>query len=123
MDRPKEKPPVWVGHIELSVSNFRDSYRFFKFLGMRRVVRLPGLAVLELRGGTHLVLQRDKAAEPVAASFDLMVEDLDAQHAALVAGGYAPGTIKKSRIHRRFEVHEPSGHTITFFDNHVIGPV
>ena len=107
----------------LEVAKFRDSYKFFGSLGMRRVARMPGLAVLELRGGTHLVLRKAKAKPSAPATFDLMVEDLAAQHEALAAAGYAPGTIRRSRVHRSFEVTEPSGHTISFSDSHVAGPV
>ncbi len=118
-----DRPPVWIGHVFLEVAKFRELYKFFGSLGMRRVARFPGLAVLELRGGTHLVLQRSKKKEPAPADFDLMVDDLAAQHAALTGAGYAPGPIRRGRIHRSFEVAEPSGHTITFSDSHVAGPV
>ena len=117
------RPPIWIGHVFLEVAKFRDSYKFFGSLGMRRVARLPGLAVLELRGGTHLVLKKSKVKAPAPATFDLMVDELAAQHEALAAAGYGPGPIRRSRVHRSFEVTEPSGHTISFSDSHVAGPV
>ena len=123
MSKVDDRPPVWVGHVFLEVAKFRESYKFFGSLGMRRVARFPGLAVLELRGGTHLVLQKAKNNQPAAAGFDLMVDDLAAQRKALAAAGYAPGPIRRGRIHRSFTVAEPSGHTITFSDSHVAGPV
>ena len=123
MTNKDERPPIWIGHVSLEVAKFRDSYRFMKSLGMRRVARFPGLAILELRGGTHLVLQKKKDAVPADAGFDLMVDDLDAQHAVLVEDGYEPSPIKRGRIHSTFEVTEPSGHRIKFFDSHVAGPV
>jgi hypothetical protein len=84
---------------------------------------MPGLAVLELRGGTHLVLQKGKKKEPERADFDLMVDDLAAQRTALAAAGHVPTPIRRSRVHSSFTVAEPSGYTITFLDSHVAGPV
>ena len=123
MGEADTRSPIWVGHVFLEVAKFRDSYKFFSLLGMRRVARMPGLAVLELRGGTHLVLKKGKAKEPTPADFDLMVDNLAAQRKALAAAGYAPSPIRRSRVHRSFKVAEPSGHTITFYDSHVAGPV
>ena len=117
------RPPVWIGHVSLSVRDFAGSLGFMAALGMRTVARKDDLAVLELRGGTHLVLRADPEAEPAAAPFDLMVDDLAAQHAALTAAGHAPVPIQRGKIHARFEVEEPSGHRVSFYDSHVAGPV
>lgn len=117
------RPPVWVGHVSLGVSRFEESLAFFELLGMRKIVVRPTFAVLELRGGTHLVLREDTTAEPVHVSFDLMVDDLPAQRQALADGGFAPTAIDHGRIHASFEVIEPSGNTIKFNDSHVVGVV
>jgi hypothetical protein len=88
-------------------------------LGMRPIAQGEGFAVLELRGGTHLVLL--PAPEPAsgAAYFDLMVEDLDAAHADLRARGFDPSEIQPGGIHRSFSVRSPSGHTLQFNSSHV----
>ena len=117
------RPPVWIGHVSLGVSRFEESLAFFELLGMRKIVGRPALAVLELRGGTHLVLQEDTGAEPVRAGFDLMVDNLPAQRQALVDAGFAPTPIHQGRIPASFEVIEPSGNTIKFNDSHVVGVV
>ncbi|MEM8609539.1 MAG: VOC family protein [Myxococcota bacterium] len=116
-------PPVWIGHVVLGVSRYRESLAFFESLGMRTIVANPTLAVLELRGGTHIVLRQDADAEPKYIEFDLMVDDLPAQRAALLEAGLEPTTIQKGRIHSSFEVVEPSGHTLKFNDSHVVGVV
>ena len=117
------RPPVWIGHVVLGVSRFDESLAFFELLGMRTIVGRPKFAVLELRGGTHLVLQEDLAAAPVRVGFDLMVDDLDAQRAALAEAGFAATPIEQGKIHASFEVVEPSGNTIKFNDSHVVGAV
>ena len=117
------RPPVWIGHVVLHVSRYAESLAFFQSLGMRTVVGGAALAVLELRGGTHLVLREDADSQPAYVEFDLMVDDLAAQRAALVDAGLEPSPIEQGRIHSWFEVVEPSGNTIKFNDSHVVGVV
>jgi hypothetical protein len=52
-----------------------------------------------------------------------MVDDLDAQHAALTKAGFEPSAISRGKVHATFEVREPAGNTIKFFDSHAVGPV
>lgn len=125
MDRTVDAthPPVWIGHVNLSVSRFPESLAFFQRLGMRTIVAKDTFAVLELRGGTHLVLRGDEAAEPVEVYFDLMVEDLPRLRNALIADGLEPTPIDEGRIHHSFRVVEPSGNTVRFNDSHIVGVV
>ena len=117
------RPPLWIGHALLAVPDVVASKTFFLTLGMRHVETTPTVAVLELRGGTHLVLV--PADRPVAAGarapFDLMVEDLDATHAALTEAGIAPTPIEPGQIHRSFAITEPGGHRITVNSTHATG--
>jgi len=108
-----------VGHIALSTDKLDASHAFMLALGMRPIARGEDFAVLELRAGTHLVLLRQEEVTPGPASFDLMVEDLDATHARLTAQGLAPSQISEGRIHRSFNVTDPCGHAITFNSSHV----
>ncbi len=71
-----ERPPVWIGHAVLTVTDLDASTSFWSSVGMRVVEKNPNVTVLELRGGTHLVLVPG-ARKPGEAPFDLMVEDLD----------------------------------------------
>jgi len=89
---------------------------------MRSVVQRPEVAVLELRGGTHLVLTPRTGAVAGEAPFDLMVEDLEATHQRFMDLGLDPTPIgTASANHRTFSVREPAGNVITFFSNHVSG--
>jgi catechol 2,3-dioxygenase-like lactoylglutathione lyase family enzyme len=118
MSPADERPPVWVGHVTLATSDIPATSRFMEQLGMRPIASGDGFAVLELRGGTHLLLLPGSGTSPDDAYFDLMVEDLDATHARLRALGLAPSEIEPGRIHRSFRVRAPSGHRITFNSNH-----
>jgi len=114
-----QRPRVWVGHIEMETDRLEASEAFMLAIGMRAIARGDDYAVLELRGGTHLVLIRKDRVEPGAAAFDLMVEDLDAAHEALTGQGLNPSSIERGSIHRSFTVHEPCGNEITFNSSHV----
>ena len=118
------RPTLWIGHVVLMVPSPDESKRFFLDLGLRDAEPGTGpVAVLELRGGTHLLLL--PASEPVApgadAPFDLMVDDIDAFHAQVAARGYAPGPVEEAHFHRCFRVREPGGHRLTVNSTHVTG--
>ena len=116
------RPPVWVGHVVLETDRLEETEQFMRKIGLRSIVQRPDVAVLELRGGTHLVLIAKPEIVASEAPFDLMVEDLWATHEYFVGLGLAPTPIERaSPEHERFLVREPAGHIITFFSNHVSG--
>jgi catechol 2,3-dioxygenase-like lactoylglutathione lyase family enzyme len=122
------RPPVWIGHIgPYEVPDISEATEFYTALGMRRVAGSGDMAIMELRGGTHLILQERAGGGGGSAGgrvpFDLMVEDLDATHQTLVAAGLEPTDIVRGRIHGRFEVTDPAGASVSFNDSHVVGPV
>ena len=119
MEKTDKRPPVWVGHINLTTDNLSRSHDFMVALGMRPVARGDDFAVLELRAGTHLVLLEKPGIEPGDAPFDLMVEDLDATHLRLSKLGLSPSKISEGHIHSSFTVRDPGGHLITFNSSHV----
>jgi catechol 2,3-dioxygenase-like lactoylglutathione lyase family enzyme len=114
-----ERPPIWVGHVVMRTSRIGQSERFFRGLGMRFIERDGNAVILELRGGTHLVLLEEDDVAAGDASFDLMVEDIDAAHRKCEELGGAPSAIQKGKIHRTFRATDPTGGTITFYDSHV----
>ena len=116
------RPPVWVGHVVLETNRLEETAQFMRNIGLRPIVERPDVAVLELRGGTHLVLVAKPEAVAGEASFDLMVEDLQATHQHFIGLGLAPTPIETvSDNHERFLVREPAGSIISFFSNHVSG--
>jgi catechol 2,3-dioxygenase-like lactoylglutathione lyase family enzyme len=119
MPAQDERPGVWIGHVVLATRDLPATREFMLALGMRAIAHGDDFAVLELRGGTHLVLLPSEEPGSGSASFDLMVDDLDATHERLRRLGLAPSQIESGRIHRSFEVLAPSGHTITFNSSHV----
>jgi catechol 2,3-dioxygenase-like lactoylglutathione lyase family enzyme len=118
-------PPVAIGHVTLRVSEVGPAADFYVALGLRPILRREGLAILELRGGTHLVLFRaegEPEAGPVGA-FDFMVEDIEAAHAAMGKAGVGGTVIGEDQLagHLWFEVTDPDGHVLKVFSSHTGG--
>jgi len=117
------RPPVWIGHAVLTVDDLERSTQFWRAVGMREIERNEHVAVLELRGGTHLVLVPGASPEDADAPFDLMVEDIDATHAEWERSGLDVSPIERGRIHSFFVLRDPNGHRVTVNSSHVVGEV
>ncbi len=118
----EERPPIWVGHIGLQVGDLDRAVEFWTALGMRTIEQNEHVGVLELRGGTHLILVPGEPA-PGDAPFDLMVDDLDATHASWQANGMTVSAIEERPFHKSFTVSDPDGYVVTVNSTHVAGPV
>lgn len=117
------RPDISIGHLGLKVQDLNKSQAFFELVGGRTVVRMPSMAIIELRGGTHLILRSDKNAASTYANFDLMTDDIDVMHQRLVESGYKPSDISRGGVHRTFEVTDFSGLTFDITSSHATGPV
>ncbi len=113
------RPPVWVGHITMNTPTLKESTAAMLQVGMRPIVENENIAVLELRGGTHIVLRQDEGTEPIDTEFDFMVEDVDATHAEYASKGLSVSEIRRGRIHDSFTFTEPGGNRITVNSTHV----
>ena len=118
-------PPIAIGHVTLRVSHVGLAADFYRALGLRPILKREELAILELRGGTHLVLFRAKGtpkAGPVRV-FDFMVEDIEAAHAAMRSAGVKGTAIDEDHIagHLWFEVTDPDGYVLRVFSSHTEG--
>ena len=58
MNPNESRPPVAVAHVVLETDRMEQSAGFMQSVGMRPVFLGPQVSVLELRGGTHLILMR-----------------------------------------------------------------
>ena len=105
------------------VKNVRAAALFWSDLGMRQVHVKDGIAILELRGGTHLILLPAEGDEPSATPLDLMVDDLAETHVRWAARGLRASPIEHGRIHDAFTVTDPEGHLVTVNSSHVVGRV
>jgi hypothetical protein len=122
-DTTDQRPPVAVGHVRLNVVDVAAAARWLETMGLRPIVTMDELAVLELRGGTHVVVRRGEQAPALGtgAPFDLMVDDVDATHRDCAEKGLSPSPISRGRIHDSFELAGPDGWKFTINSSHASG--
>lgn len=113
------RPAIWIGHVDLKTKDLDASHAFMVDIGLRPVFKSENVAVLELRGGTHLVLLPDEASEGEEADFDFMVEVLDDTYKAFKKQGVPVSEITRGDIHDTFVVTEPGGNRIRVNSTHV----
>lgn len=132
-------PAAALGHVVMKVENVEVSYKFYAGLGLRAVDTFPGMAIIELRGGTHLLLfqKGDMQSEALPESrngqrpefpgekIDLMIAghtqaDLERYRAGLIAKGYLPSEIADSTLygHFHFSIQDPDANGITVYTSH-----
>jgi hypothetical protein len=122
-DATDQRPPVAVGHVRLNVIDVGAAARWLEIVGLRPIVTMEELAVLELRGGTHVVVRHaDPAPTPGdGAPFDLMVDDIDAAHRDYAEKGLSPSEVRRGRIHDSFDLPGPDGWAFTVNSSHASG--
>jgi len=133
-------PAAAIGHFLMKVANLGASYQFYADLGLRQGGMFPDVAIIELRGGTHILLlpENDDAPFTLTPSrvgqrgaffdehIDLMISgktkgELEAYRATLLKNGIAAGEIAEEKFfgHYHFQLADPDGHGITFYTSHV----
>ncbi len=119
------RPTVAVGHVDLVVTNVPHAVEYFVQLGMRHIHHDQEFAVLELRGGTHLVLETPENGATVQPGqtppFDLMVDDIQTARQNCVGLGMDPSEIDSGRIHSNFYLNGPDGYRIRVTSSHTSG--
>ena len=123
MPATDERPPAAIGHVRFNVTDVEATARWLATVGLRTIVASGDFAVLELRGGTHLVVrQAEQPPEPRArAPFDLMFDDIEVIHRLFEEKGALPSSIQRGRIHDSFEVVGPDGWVFTINSSHASG--
>jgi hypothetical protein len=118
-----QRPPVAVGHVRLPTTDVTGTARWLVSVGLRPIFEDAELAVLEFRGGTHVVVRKAEEAlkAGVAAPFDLMVDDIEAARRDYAAKGLGPSDISRGRIHDSFHVVGPDGYDFTVNSSHAGG--
>ncbi len=114
------RPLFAIGHVPLTGDDVGALADFYASIGFRKVARLPGIAILELRGGTHVAI----STGPVGVTtLDLMVDEVEATHELLALAGAEPSDITRSFPHRVFTATDPEGNTLLVHSSHVAGVV
>jgi len=132
-------PAAALGHFVMKVNDIDTSYQFYTKLGLRPFGIFPDLAIIELRGGTHILLfnKNDELPFSINSSqlgqrgaffnerLDLMIDgksraDLEQYRATLMEKGLSASTIGEDQFfgHDYFQLNDPDGHGITFYTSH-----
>ena len=130
-----------AGHIVVLVEDLQRSAQFYDRIGLPAFMVTDDIAIVELRGGTHLILavpDTDESAGMVSSRygqmapatgecFDLMIEgntrqDLEAYQKGLLDRGVEAGEIGDEEYfgHHFFPVRDPDGNVITVYTSHEI---
>lgn len=112
-----------IGHLILHVSGVAASARFYELLGCRPVFASMEMAILELRGGTHLMLFAGEVGERARPGFDLMVEDVAALARRLRDAGIECSALERHERsgHELFTCEDPDGYRIVCYSDHTEG--
>ena len=119
----EQRPPVAVGHVRLPATDVAVAAQWLESVGLRPIFASADLAVLELRGGTHVVVRKAELPPEAGAPapFDLMVDDIEAARRDYGAKGLGPSDISRGRIHDSFHLAGPDGHDFTVCSSHAGG--
>jgi catechol-2,3-dioxygenase len=130
-----------VAHLVLKVADLKSSCQFYSNLGIPPFAIEEKVAIIELRGGTHLLLLEvdQLATEGVAQSltgqfhkrfseqFDLMIKgkgvnELKKYRSELISRGIAAGEIPDETFfgHHLFCIKDPDGNGVTIYTSHSI---
>src|SRR5579864_3052472 len=132
-------PALAVAHLVFKVADLKTSCQFYSNLGLPPFAIDEEAAIIELRGGTHLLLLEvdQLAGEGVAQSltgqfhkkfseqFDLMItgkglNELKKYRLELISRGIAAGEIPDEMFfgHHLFCIKDPDGNGITIYTSH-----
>ena len=130
-----------VAHLVFKVADLKRSCQFYSNLGIPPFAIDGKVALIELRGGTHLLLlEVDQLAggdvaesvtgqvhERFSEQFDLMIKgkglnELESYRSELVSRGIAAGEIPDETFfgHYLFCIKDPDGNGITIYTSHAI---
>ena len=119
-DTVDPRPLVAIGHVTLPAADIDRMTDFYTAIGMRLIVNMGRAAIVELRGGTHIILG---PGEPGTGTLDLIVDDIDEMRDVFEAAGAATGPIRRGSPHDQFVATDPEGNTVVVNSNHAMGPV
>ena len=115
-----KRPPVAIGHVRIPVNDVTAANDYFELLGLRPIFLGDNYSVMELRGGTHVILAKSEESikSGAPAPFDLMVDDIDAAQADYNGKGFETSDISRGSIHDSFVLTAPDGYAIRINSSH-----
>ena len=113
-----DRPLAATGHIFLRASDVPAATRRLEAVGIRTIVGRDRFSVVELRGGTHIVVRELEHDAEFEAGFDLMYDDIQAARKLFVEAGFEATEVEQGRIHASFWVTAPERFKLQVLDSH-----
>ncbi len=114
------RPRFGIGHVTVPSSNVAALRDFYTEVGLRLVVDMGQTVILELRGGTHIVVHPGQSG---TSSLDFIVDDIDETWEIVGQAGATVTEIKRGHPHDSFGAIDPDGNQLSIHSNHAMGPV
>lgn len=132
-------PTAAFGHFVMKVNDVDISYQFYAKFGLRPIGIFSDVAIIELRGGTHILLFNKNNGLPFSLSpshlgqrgdfsnerLDLMIDgksrsDLELYRTSLMENGLLVDEIAPDQFfgHYYFQLADPDGNGITVYTSH-----
>jgi catechol 2,3-dioxygenase-like lactoylglutathione lyase family enzyme len=132
-------PAAAFGHFVMRVNDIGTSYDFYTKFGLRPIGMFSDVAIIELRGGTHILLFSKNDELPFSLSpsqlgqrggfsnerLDLMIDgksrsDLELYRSSLMKNGFSVDEIAPDQFfgHYYFRLADPDDNGITVYTSH-----
>ena len=115
-----ELPRFAIGHLSIEANDVDKLTNFYTNVGLRLVVNMGRASILELRGGTHIIVRAGRGGQ---ATLDFIVDDIDDTHAVLQTAGATVTSIRRGNPHDSFVATDPEGNELHVHSTHAIGLV
>ena len=134
MDAPRSE--LAPGHIVIHVNDLDESLKFYRAVGLPEGEREDDIALLELRGGTHILLVRkngvydniyenSRYGQRESETIDLMIrgksyEDLEKYRNEIASAGISVDEIPEEMLygHNYLTLCDPDGIVLTIYTSH-----
>lgn len=111
------RPAAAAGHLFLRAKPVTAVVARLEAVGVRTIVKNESFAVMELRGGTHIVVREPEGAAE-NPSFDLMYDNIDEARSMFEEAGFTLSETVRGRIHAQFHADAPEGFRFQVVDSH-----
>lgn len=114
------RPRFAICHVSMTAADVELVANFYTTIGMRLIMSTKRMAIVELQGGTHIVIAQGGAG---VNRLDLMVNDIDDTHSVMVSVSASPSNIRRGSPHDSFTATDPEGNRLDIHSNHAMGLV
>lgn len=112
------RPAAAAGHLFMHAHPVPASVARLEAIGIRAIVKRDTFAVMELRGGTHIVVREPKDGSPEQPEFDLMYDDISEARLMFEEAGFELSETVRGKVHASFRATAPEGFEFQVVDSH-----